>query len=353
MNNQAIYDQPNPFALAGRQEASSNRSMIETASTRQAQEVQAAMVIAKKFPRDQVRAFDAIMKACARPSLAEEACYAYPRGGETVTGPSIRLAECLAQNWGNLDFGITELEQKDGESIIMAYAWDLETNTRQCKVFTVPHERHTRQGVKNLTDPRDIYELVANQGARRLRACILGVIPGDLVEAAVRECDKTLKKGNGAPVIDRVRKMLPAFEDLGVTADMIQKRIRKNLDAITETEFLQLKKIYTSLRDGMAKKEDYFEIAGEPAPAQASERKPKEKASGPSAKSAPTKKDLLGAWMTEEQFTWPQIQPIVIENEVIADADSIGSFDELSEDQATAIFGARTGIATVLKGGAK
>lgn len=260
--NQTL-ENPNPFALSGRPEQP-QRSMIETASTRQAQEVQAAMVIAKKFPRDQVRAFDRIMAACSRPSLAEEAQYAYPRGGETVTGPSIRLAECLAQNWGNLDFGIIELEQKDGESIVMAYAWDLETNTRQTKVFTVAHERHKKGGiVTKLTDPRDIYEMTANQGARRLRACILGVIPGDLVEAAVTECDKTLRKQNKEPLLDRVRKMLPAFGELGVTAAMIEKRVRKKLEAITEPEFIQLKKIYVSIRDGMGKRDDYFEAAAE------------------------------------------------------------------------------------------
>jgi hypothetical protein len=261
--NTTTLENPNPFALSGRAEQP-QRSMIETASTRQAQEVQAAMVIAKKFPRDQVRAFDAIMRACSRPSLAEEAQYAYPRGGETVTGPSIRLAECLAQNWGNLDFGIIELEQKAGESIVMAYAWDLETNTRQTKVFTVAHERHKKGGqITKLTDPRDIYEMTANQGARRLRACILGVIPGDLVEAAVAECDKTLRKQNKEPLIDRVRKMVGFYSELGVTQAMIEKRIRKKLEAITEPEFFQLRKIYSSIRDGMGKREDYFEPAAE------------------------------------------------------------------------------------------
>lgn len=84
--------------------------------SRQAQEVQAAMVVAKRFPRDEIEANNRILNACKRKSLAERAIYEYPRGGENVTGPSIRLAEVMAQNWGNLDFGITELEQKNGES---------------------------------------------------------------------------------------------------------------------------------------------------------------------------------------------------------------------------------------------
>lgn len=45
-----------------------------------------------------------------------------------------------------------------------------------------------------LTDSRDIYEATANFGARRMRACILGVIPGDVVDMAVNECKETQKK---------------------------------------------------------------------------------------------------------------------------------------------------------------
>lgn len=67
-----------------------------------------------------------------------------------------------------------------------------------------------------------------------------------------------------------------------------------------------------------------------------------------------SKKDLLGAWMAEKAFTWPQIQPILATEKVIDDADSIASFDDLTEDQATSIFGARTGLEFVLgTGGAK
>ncbi|BBP90994.1 hypothetical protein BsIDN1_46120 [Bacillus safensis] len=43
----------------------------------------------------------------------------------------------------------------------MAYAWDLETNTRQTKIFTVKHERKAKGAITKLNDPRDIYELVA------------------------------------------------------------------------------------------------------------------------------------------------------------------------------------------------
>src|SRR5688572_14016429 len=180
-----------------------DESAMAIATTRAAQETQAAMVIAKRFPRNEDAAFQRIMQACQRKSLAEVAQYAFPRGGQTVSGPSIRLAEVLARSWGNLDFGIIELEQKPGESTMMSFCWDLETNARSTKIFTVKHLRSTRQGNKELDDPRDIYEMTANQGARRLRSCILSVIPGDFVEAAMEQCDKTFAGQNKEPLADR------------------------------------------------------------------------------------------------------------------------------------------------------
>ena len=168
--------------------------------------------------------------------------YEYPRGGTKVSGPSIRLAEAMAQNWGNIDFGITELEQKNGESQVMAYAWDLETNTRQVKIFSVPHVRGTKKGNVPLTDPRDVYEMVANQGARRL-------------------CEDTLINGEKKPLIDLVRDMAAIFQnEFGVPLDAIEKYIGCKSEAFSMRDLVRLKKVYTSLRDGMAKRADVFEL---------------------------------------------------------------------------------------------
>ncbi|KKX53271.1 hypothetical protein [Brevibacillus borstelensis] len=242
--------------------APEQRSVTAQAMTgRQAQEVQMMLFAAKQFPRDENVAYAKIMKACSRKILAETAMYEYPRGGQKVTGPSIRLAEVLAQNWGNIDFGVIELEQKNGESSMMAYAWDLETNTRQTKVFTVKHERKAKGSINKLDDPRDIYEMTANQGARRVRACILGVIPGDFVEAAIKQCEITLKNGHKEPLSDRVRQALVLFErDYGVSKEMIEQYVGCKADSFSEQDFLKIGRVYNSLKDGMAKREDYFDI---------------------------------------------------------------------------------------------
>lgn len=227
------------------------------------------MIIARQFPRDHMRANDQILNACMRPTLAEKALYTYSRGGQDVTGPSIRLAETLAQYWGNIQFGVRELEQGDGVSTVEAFAWDIETNVRDVKIFQVAHERHTRKGVTRLTDPRDIYELVANQGSRRLRACILGIIPGDVQEAAIEQCERTLAaSADTSP--EAQKALLERFAEFNVTKNQIEKRIQRRIDAIQPAQIVDLRKVYCSLRDGMSKPEDWFEVAGLPSAPQAS-----------------------------------------------------------------------------------
>lgn len=231
--------------------------------SRAQKEVEGQIIMAKKFPRDEIHAINRIKTSCKRYPLAKSSQYSYPRGGQTVSGASIRLAEVLAQNWGNLDFGIRELSQENGESVVESYCWDLETNVRQTKVFTVKHERKAKNKIEKLTDPRDIYELVANSGARRMRACILGIIPADVVEMALIECDKTLAGNNDQPLIDRIRNLVEAFSKLGVNKDMIETRLDHSVDVMDTAEVIEYGKIFNSLRDGQTKRQDWFEFEKE------------------------------------------------------------------------------------------
>lgn len=257
MNESIITTNPNPFARTALAEHV-NAGTIEIESSRAVAEAQGKLVIAKRFPRDEARAYAKIVESCKRKGLAEEATYAFPRGGQTVSGPSIRLAEELARAWGNIDYGIRELSRKEGVSEMESYAWDLETNTSSSQKFSVRHIRDTRGGGQALTEERDIYELTANQGARRLRARILAILPPDVVEAALSECRRTLAGSNDEPVADRVRKMMRAFEKFGVTAAMIEARLGHSLDVILPDEIADLQGVHNSLKNGMTKAGDWF-----------------------------------------------------------------------------------------------
>lgn len=240
-------------------ESQDEGALVQIEQSRAVAEVQSAYVIAKKFPRNQSECYSNIIDACKRPFLAEQAMYAYPRGGTLVTGPSIRLAEAMSQAWGNLDCGVREVSQANGVSVAEAYAIDLQTNTRVTKTFHVPHVRDTKKGRVKLTDSRDIYEMVANQGSRRLRACILGILPGDVVEAAVDRCKKTLESSD-IPISDQIRKMILAFDEYGIKVEHLEKRLGHKMESTIAQEIVTLKSIYKSIKDGMAAREDFFDI---------------------------------------------------------------------------------------------
>ncbi|GAK09604.1 hypothetical protein [Geomicrobium sp. JCM 19038] len=249
------YDQA-PHSM---QQPMQGGALAQASSSREMEEVKGQIFMAKQFPRNIFQSEQRILDNCKRESLARVAVYSYPRGGTKVEGPSIRMAEVLAQNWGNLAYGIKELEQREGESVAMAYAWDLETNVRQEKVFTVKHSMKAKGKLKKLEDPRDIYELVANNGARRVRACVLGVIPGDIVDKAVEQCKLTMTGQGDKPLKERINAALKAFKDNHrVTQDMIEARIGYNADAFTEYDLMDLIQIFNSLKDGMSKPEDWF-----------------------------------------------------------------------------------------------
>ena len=233
---------------------------VTVESARASHEIQGAIVSARNFPRNENQCFQSIMEACKRPSLATKAMYSYPRGGQTVKGPSIRLAEVLAQNWCNIKTGIKELSQSNGESLVEAFAWDLEKNVWEVKQYTIKHERKSRGNINRLTDPRDIYEMVANQGARRKRACILGIIPADIVEAAVEQCELTLKEGLKGNFDDKLRRMTIAFKEVGVTQEHLEEKLGHDLAITTLDEFVELSGIYQSIKDHHSKREDHFNI---------------------------------------------------------------------------------------------
>ena len=258
-NTQITTVEPNPFRVPANAPGI-NAGAVTIESSKAIAEAQGKLIIAKNFPRDEHLAYAKVIEACKRKSLAEKAIYSYPRSGSTISGPSIRLAEELARCWGNVDFGIKELSQKDGESEMSAYCWDMETNTMSSQTFVVAHVRDTKKGQVRLTEQRDIYENNANMAGRRLRARILAILPPDLVEAAVAECKKTLAGDNDIPIADRINKMVASFAKFGVKIDTLEKRLGRKIDTMTTEDICEYAGIYNSLKDGNSSISDWFDV---------------------------------------------------------------------------------------------
>jgi hypothetical protein len=256
-------------------------------SQRAVAEVQAALFIAQQRPRNMVAVLDKVANAFTRPGLAEVAEYEYARGGTAIKGPSIRAAEAIAQLYGNVQYGFRVLSQTVGDddvpiSEVEAFCFDVENNVRQARQFRVRHWRDRSPPKKGyvLTDERDVYELIANMAQRRTRACILSVLPGDIIEIAMAQVAVTLETTADTSPAGR-KKIVEAFAEFGVTVEQIEARIQRRLDAMQPAQVIQLKRIITSLRDGMSTADSWFAQGAEDG------AEPKRKSEQPAAVNAP------------------------------------------------------------------
>lgn len=249
----------NPFASNNAMDNIS-QGTVSVEQERAIAETQGRMIIANRFKRDEQRAFDKILKSCDRLGFAEAAAFKYNRGSSVVTGPTIRLAEELARCWGNIDFGIRELSQDEGFSEMEAYCWDMETNVISKQAFTVKHVRDLKNGGQPLTSQRDIYEISANMGARRLRARIMSILPPDLIERAIEKCAETVRSGgrDGPAMEDRVRLMISRFSDLGITIDAIEEYLGHKTSQVLPHEFADLTVIYQSVKEDESRAGEWF-----------------------------------------------------------------------------------------------
>jgi hypothetical protein len=223
-------------------------------------EVEAALITAKSRPRDELSAHTDIMLSCKRPSFAEKAIYRYRRGKDMVEGPSIRLAENMARAYGNLEYGWREVERTFNKSLLEAFCWDLQTNTKRKMTFEVIHQRDTKEGPKPLTSERDVYEHLANYAARRVRSCILSIIPADIIEDAMQECRTTSESGiNTLNKTDVAKKIVLCFEEIGVTHEQLKTflGVEKVIGA-SQKQLVDLRQIYASIKDGQASVKEFF-----------------------------------------------------------------------------------------------
>lgn len=217
-----------------------------------------AMMKADQRPRDINRAINGIIEECKRLQLAKTSQYSFPRGKTTVTGPSIELAKVIVRHWRNIFPDWQVIRQDERESWVRIIVWDMESNVPTGRLIKVSHFYKANEQIKLLTDPRDIQMHIAKEAHKNLRALIFQLIPGYIVDIAVEQCNKTLEGESGTPLLDRIRNLIEIFAKYGVTLEMIETRVGKNADKISEIEYANLWKIGCSIKDGESEVEQWF-----------------------------------------------------------------------------------------------
>lgn len=271
--NDVITRDVSPATLAGFEnrpvESVADRDAGAAAAVaREEAEIKSAIFLARQFPRNEHAAYTRIMKSCTRPGFAENARYSFPRGSQTVSGPSVQLAREIARCWGNIRFGLRVVSMDEDTVHIRGYAHDLETNAyvEAEDKFAKLVQRKQRGGGTAWVKPdeRDLRELINRRGAILVRNCILQVVPSDVVDDAERQVIETVRKAAQGEIEqsrdEAIRRLVRAFDDIGVSAEALEKYLKHPLSAITADEIADLRAVYKSIIDGNSRREEYFDL---------------------------------------------------------------------------------------------
>lgn len=235
---------------------------MDSEVTRSVAEVQAQLVIAQKFPRNVNQCRQMILDECQSDIyLAQSAIYSLPRAGRMIEGPSIRLAEAVARNWGHLEYGLKELYHSDGESKVTAYCWDKQTNNTKKVEFIVKHVLYTKKGVKEIKDPQEVLNKIAAIGARKVRETILASIPQYIIKEAESACRGKVAAGFGSSKREKIKDLVDQFKfEHQVTIEVLENYLSHSVDEMNKDEYVQLLKIFNSIKDGMTSRDEWFDL---------------------------------------------------------------------------------------------
>lgn len=186
-------------------------------------ETEAQLDAAHKYPRSIGRFMkEAVTLATLTQEVAESCIYALPRGGKSITGPSVRLAEIVASTWGNLHTGKRVIGAEEKEVISQGVAWDLEKNLR--------HTVETRRRITSKSGKRfddDMITLTGNAAASiAYRNAVFGVVPGAYVKAIYAKV-REVAVGTAGTLVDKRAHYVAKLGKMGVPLDRLLARVDK------------------------------------------------------------------------------------------------------------------------------
>jgi len=214
---------------------------------------------AKKYPRNLTRVTNNIVAiATMTKEMADTCRYALPRGGKTLSGPSVHLARVMAQQYGNLRVDSRVKQITDKQIISESVCFDLETN------YAVKVE--VRRSIMNKMGQRfndDMITVTGNAAsAIAYRNAVLAVIPKSITDLAYNSAIKMITGDltSDEKLIAARKKAVDYLKDTyNVTEDQIFKAIGvRTITQIKATQIADLRGLEQALRDGDTTPEDAF-----------------------------------------------------------------------------------------------
>jgi hypothetical protein len=213
---------------------------------------------AKQYPRNLKRSVENAIAIVSMDQATAATCtYSLPRGGKSISGPSVHLAKILAQVWGNLRVEAKVISVDATTITSQAVAFDLENNLA-IKV-EVKRSIMTRSGRMN-EDMQVVTGNAANSIA--LRNAVLSVIPRAVVDKVYNAAKQTIT-GDTSDAQKLIARRKQVFDALRDTYSVTEKEVlaavgKAAIDHITSDDLVVIIGIGQAIKDGDTTVESAF-----------------------------------------------------------------------------------------------
>lgn len=229
-------------------------------------EIDIQISTAKKYPRS-LAAFrqDALSMATSDKEVAASCFYKLKRKGEDgpqfIEGPSVRLAEIVANAWGNLRYGARIIAENKDEVIAQGVAHDLEKN-----VFSTIEvsRRITRKDGTRFG--HDMIQVTKNAACSiALRNAIFKTVPFTYAKAIYEKAKQTAV-GTAKTLGERRQEMLSQFSKMSVTKEQVVKFLEvPSIEDIGLAEVETMIGVHTAIKNGDTTVDEQFKPDKPPA----------------------------------------------------------------------------------------
>lgn len=233
-------------------EAANPTSMV-TAQSRAELDMQIAT--AKQYPRDIQAALGRILTiATLDSSTAADCFYNVQRGGGSIEGLSVRMAEIIAGAWGNMRVQ-TRIVGNDGKMItVQGMCHDLETNLAVC--VEVKRRITDRQGHTFSDDMQVVTGNAAS--AIAFRNAVLKVVPKAVTAKVVEEIKK-VAVGAVKDLSAKRNAVIDYYGGLGVSCvELFRYLSIKRTEDMTAEHVFQLRGLANAIQDGSTSVDEAF-----------------------------------------------------------------------------------------------
>jgi hypothetical protein len=222
---------------------------------------------AKAYPRNPQTAMNYATQLATMDEATAQSCfYCLPRKEKDGTkkeirGGSIRLAEIVANAWGNIH-AATRIVENDGRHITAeGVAWDLENNVKMAMQNKVSIRFGEKDGKGGYTANNDMQTVLSNAAsAKALRNAIFKVVPKALVDRVLEKA-MIFAVGDQKTVSSKVAEVIDKLVKMGVDKQKILDYYgHDSMSKITPDDFKSLIGVGTAIKEGHIKIEDVFDF---------------------------------------------------------------------------------------------